>query len=89
MDFDGDGELDVGFDHFSESTLRSGDGDITIRGGASFAAEIDLQGGETYLRSAASFDGEKQDSWIRGSVNGGGPRLIAAAKDGSVVLDLR
>jgi DUF4097 and DUF4098 domain-containing protein YvlB len=81
----GDGDITVGIDRFDEMTLETGDGDIEIDGGT-FGADLDLRGEEVVLRNAGAFDGQKNESMARGSLNGGGPRLQASTRDGSIVV---
>jgi len=84
-----DGDIEVGIERFDTMLLESGDGDITIRAPQSMGAELDLRGEEVYFRSSVAFEGTREDARAQGSLNGGGPRLRATTRDGSVTLSTR
>ncbi len=84
-----DGSIHVGIEQLGETSLSSGEGNITIRAAEQLAADLDLRGDDLSMRSEVRFDGTLDRRVIRGSLNGGGPRLIARTREGSIVLRLR
>jgi len=83
-----DGSILVGIEQLGETSLSSGDGDITIRATGELAADLDLRGQDLSMRSEVRFDGTLERRVIRGALNGGGPGLTARTRDGSLVLRL-
>ena len=85
-----DGDIRVHIDSLEPTTLRSGDGDITVITAATLNANVDLRAEDLYLRNLdLNFNGELSDHRARGKLNGGGPRLQASTRDGSITLSTR
>ena len=84
-----DGDIRIGFDRVAETTLKTGDGDILLLADGSLNADVDLRGEEIVIRGIYGFEGERDDDFAKGSLNGGGPLLRASSRDGSVVIRTR
>lgn len=85
-----DGNIHVRIDDLASTTLRSADGDITVIAATTLAANVDLHGEDLFLRQTdLNFDGSLSEHRARGKLNGGGPRLQANARDGSITLSTR
>lgn len=83
-----DGDISLTLVDFAGTTLKTGDGDISVRADASLQAELELSGEEVSLSGSWSFGGSVSGKSARGPVNGGGPVLLATARDGSVRLSV-
>jgi DUF4097 and DUF4098 domain-containing protein YvlB len=88
----GDGNIDAEVQHGSNMqsgwTLRSGDGNVVLRIGQDFAADLDASSGDG--RVAVDFpvtvSGSLRENSIRGKINGGGPALELRTGDGDIQL---
>lgn len=82
-----DGDIRVQIDDLQRTTLRSGDGDITVIMATTLNANVDFHADDLVLRQVdLNFKGELSEHRARGKLNGGGPRLQASTRDGSLTL---
>jgi hypothetical protein len=85
-----DGDIRVKIDDLAPTTLRSGDGNITILTGVALNANVDLLAEELFIHQAdLNFQGSLSKHRARGKLNGGGPRLQVSTQDGSIRLSTR
>jgi hypothetical protein len=85
-----DGDIRVHITELQPTTLRTGDGDITLITDSGLNANLDLSGDDLVLREAdLNFQGELSEHRARGKLNGGGPRLQASTRDGSITFSTR
>jgi DUF4097 and DUF4098 domain-containing protein YvlB len=89
----GDGHVDVEARNGSTLgngwSLRSGDGNITLRVPENFSADLDAHTGDGHISMSfpVTIAGSMSDSSIRGKMNGGGPPLYIRTGDGSIRLE--
>jgi len=85
-----DGDITVQIAELEATSLRTGDGNITVITAANLNANLDLHGEDLILRQAdLNFNGDLSEHRARGRLNGGGPRLQASTRDGSITLSTR
>ncbi len=85
----GDGDIFIGITRLDETRIEAGGGDIEITADSRIAADIELRGESVRLGRAADLDGQVSRRRAEGTLNGGGPRLVAFTGDGAVSLRLR
>jgi len=90
----GDGSIEAavaaGSKMASEWTVRSGDGHVTLRLPAAFAADLDVHTGDGHIQSnlAVTVSGARLNAHeLRGKLNAGGPTLVVRTDDGSIRLE--
>ncbi|HEV2352473.1 MAG TPA: DUF4097 family beta strand repeat-containing protein [Terriglobia bacterium] len=89
----GDGRIEVHVNSGSRMTqdwsLRSGDGDVTLRLPGNFAADLNLHTGDGHIQLGfpITTSGSIRESDIHGKLNGGGLTLTVHTGDGSIHLE--
>ncbi len=89
----GDGSIEAaiaaGSKMASEWTVRSGDGHVTLRLPAGFAAELDVHTGDGHIQSnlPVTPSGTHNGHELRGKLNSGGAPLVVRTDDGSIRLE--
>jgi DUF4097 and DUF4098 domain-containing protein YvlB len=89
----GDGRIDARVNSGSKMaedwSVRSGDGDVTLRLPGNFSADLSLHTGDGHIQLGFPVvtSGSMRESNIRGKMNGGGPTLSVHTGDGSIHLE--
>lgn len=83
-----DAEADAGSKITSSWTLRTGDGNLTLRLAEGLSADLDANTGDGHVRVdfPVTVMGSIRENSIRGKMNGGGPPLELRTGDGNIVL---
>ena len=81
-----DGDLFVRIDRLEGLDMESGDGDITIVADPDLAAEVSFRAEDLYIPEAFTLSGRASSGKITGTMNGGGPRIVARTGDGTISL---
>ncbi|MDH3458411.1 MAG: DUF4097 domain-containing protein [Gemmatimonadota bacterium] len=82
----GDGDVSVHLLTPAETTIRTGDGDIDLTTDGRFGLSLDLDGEDVIVPRSLEIDGIKREGRVRGDVNGGGPSIVAATGDGTILM---
>ncbi len=86
----GDGDVAVGLLEAAEISLATGDGDILVKAPSGLAITLQLSGEEVVLKAPdEAFEGRTTEGSVKGTLNGGGPRLSAISSDGQVTMVIR
>jgi DUF4097 and DUF4098 domain-containing protein YvlB len=89
----GDGRIDAralpGSVMSSAWDLHAGDGTVTLQLPDNFAADVDLHTGDGHITTDVpiSIQGSRNNSEVRGKLNGGGNSLTIRTGDGSIRLE--
>jgi DUF4097 and DUF4098 domain-containing protein YvlB len=83
-----DAEVERGSNLSSGWTLRSGDGNVVLRIGEGFAADLDASTGDGHVTVdfPLTVSGSLRENAVRGMINGGGPSLQMRTGDGDIEL---
>jgi hypothetical protein len=81
-----DGDIRVRLEDAAEVTLTTHDGDITISMERSLRADVELEGEDVVVGGGLELVGRITRRGALGTLNGGGPRLVAATQDGTITL---
>ena len=82
----GDGDIRLRLIQSGDVSLHTRDGNITVYADPQLRANIDIEGEEVRLGSAFTVTGRVTDRGVRGTLNGGGPKLEIRTGDGTVML---
>jgi hypothetical protein len=89
----GDGRIEArvasGSKMMEEWSVRSGDGDVTVRLPSSFAADLSLHTGDGHIQLGIplTYSGSMRESNIQGKLNGGGMTFTIHTGDGSIHVE--
>ncbi len=81
-----DGDIQLHLVNQAEIHLSTSDGDITIYADPSLRANVELRGEDVYLASGFKLEGRILRRGATGTLNGGGPLLVAETGDGSISI---
>jgi hypothetical protein len=81
-----DGDIQLHLTNQAEVNLATGDGDITIYADPSLRADVELRGEDVDLASGFQLEGRIMRRGATGTLNGGGPLLVAETGDGSISI---
>lgn len=81
-----DGDIRVDISTWGGALISSGDGDITIIAPDDLAADVEISGEDFSIDRELHVVGRLSRRMVRGTLNGGGPRLVVRTGDGSVAL---
>jgi len=81
-----DGDIQLHLVNQAEVDLHTGDGDITIYADPSLRANVELRGEDVDLASGFKLEGRLMRRGATGTLNGGGPLLVAETGDGSISI---
>lgn len=79
-----DGDIILRRVESKKTSAATSDGDIDIRLPKGMGADIDLRGEDVVMSGVADFVGKIKTSSAKGTLNGGGARIVAKTKDGTV-----
>ncbi|UCD24696.1 MAG: DUF4097 family beta strand repeat protein [Gemmatimonadota bacterium] len=81
-----DGDIQLHLVNPAEVDLSTGDGDITIFADPSLRADVELRGEDVHMASPFKLEGRIMRGGATGTLNGGGPLLVAETGDGSISI---
>ncbi len=81
-----DGDVELGLIDPDDVNVTISSGDAFLRMPRGLSATLDIKAQDVSMRSFSNFSGDREDSRIRGDLNGGGALIRVRTSDGDVAL---